>query len=83
MAHDMETIMRSNNIHWEEEDMLGWINLFFSLLYISPSRLKLSADTTKRFLMQLLRRWVFKLMLTNLKTMATSNVSFLGRRSRH
>ena len=39
---------------WDEEDMLGWVNIYFSLLYLDSERRQLRFDKTKNFLWQLL-----------------------------
>ena len=52
-----ELIISNNNCHWDEDDILGWVNIFFSLLYLDHDyqRRRLGYDKTKAFLWQLLK----------------------------
>ena len=55
VAIAMDEIIVDNNLKWDEDDMIGWINIFFSLLYLDSERRELSYDTTKKFLWQLVK----------------------------
>jgi hypothetical protein len=50
IALEMDKIIENNaEIEWEEEDMVGYVNLFFCITYSDRERLKLPLDKTKKF----------------------------------
>ena len=51
----MDELIIRNHFQWDEDDILGWVNIFFSLLYVDQVRRRLDYDKTKKFLSQLLK----------------------------
>jgi len=55
IAIAMDEIIERNNFQWDEEDILGWVNIYFSLSFLDSQRRRLQSDKTKNFLWQLLK----------------------------